>query len=259
MLYMFVMELSIELVLLLFITGLAAGFVDSIAGGGGLLTMPVLLWTGMPPAMALGTNKLQGSIGTFTSSYRYYRKGHIPIKSAMLSVLAAFAGSALGTYAVRQFDSGLLSTILPILLMLFALYFLFSPRITNQDARQRLGKQTFAFTAGLGIGFYDGFFGPGAGAFYVIAYVTLLGYGIVRATAHTKLLNFSSNISALIFFQLAGLVSWKIGLVMGLGQIAGSYVGSHLTMKHGVQLVKPMLITVSVLMSIKLLLETIHS
>jgi len=251
------MELSIDLVLILFMTGLAAGFVDSIAGGGGLLTMPVLLWTGMPPAVALGTNKLQGTIGTLTSSFHYYRKGHIPLKSAVSSVVTAFIGSAIGTFAIRQFDTAVLSALLPLLLMLFAVYFLFSPRISDTDSHQRLTKYSFALTAGLGVGFYDGFFGPGAGAFYVIAYVTLLGYGIVKATAHTKLLNFSSNISALLFFQLAGVVAWKIGLVMGLGQIIGSYIGSHLTIKHGVQLVKPMLIAVSVIMSIKLLIDAI--
>ena len=252
------MELSIELLLILFLTGLAAGFVDSIAGGGGLLTMPVLLWIGLPPAMALGTNKLQGTIGTLTSSFNFYKNGHIPVRSALSSVITAFIGSALGTYAVRQFESEALSTILPLLLLVFAIYFFFSPRITDEDARQRLGKHAFAFSAGLGVGFYDGFFGPGAGAFYVIAYVTLLGYGIIKATAHTKLLNFSSNISALIFFQLAGLVSWPIGLAMGLGQVVGSYTGSHLTMKHGVQLVKPMLIIVSILMSLKLLYDALQ-
>ncbi len=251
------MELSIELLALLFLTGLAAGFVDSIAGGGGLLTMPVLLWIGLPPAVALGTNKLQGTVGTLTSSFHFYKKGHIPIRSALPAVITAFIGSAIGTYVVRRVDAEDLSALLPLLLMLFAVYFLFSPRITDEDARQRLGKHAFAFTAGLAIGFYDGFFGPGAGAFYVIAYVTLMGYGIIKATAHTKLLNFSSNISALLFFQLAGLVSWPIGLAMALGQVVGSYTGSHLTMKHGVQLVKPMLIVVSVLMSVKLLIDAI--
>lgn len=251
------MELSIELLALLFLTGLAAGFVDSIAGGGGLLTMPVLLWIGLPPAVALGTNKLQGAVGTLTSSFHFYKKGHIPVRSALSAVITAFTGSAIGTYVVRRVDAEALSALLPLLLMLFALYFLLSPRITDEDARQRLGKHAFALSAGLAIGFYDGFFGPGAGAFYVIAYVTLMGYGIIKATAHTKLLNFSSNISALLFFQLAGLVSWPIGLAMALGQVAGSYTGSHLTMKHGVQLVKPMLIVVSVLMSVKLLVDAI--
>lgn len=249
------MELSIELLAVLFLTGLAAGFVDSIAGGGGLLTMPVLLWTGMSPAMALGTNKLQGTVGTLTASLQYYRHGHVPFRSAWLGMLMAFIGSGLGTYVVRLIDNQALATLLPVLLIAFAAYFMFSPRIADEDARHRIGPHGFALTAGFGVGFYDGFFGPGAGAFYVLAFVTLLGYGIVKATAHTKLLNFSSNISALVFFQLAGLVSWPIGLAMGAGQVIGSYLGSHLTMKHGVKLVKPMLIAVSVLMSAKLLYD----
>ena len=250
------MELSIELILILFITGIAAGFIDSIAGGGGLLTIPVLLWSGLPPLTALGTNKLQGTAGTLTSSLNFYRKGHIPLKSALVTVAMTFIGSAVGTVSVQQLDNQSLATLLPVLLMAFALYFLFSPRVTDKDALQRMSITVFAFTAGFGIGFYDGFFGPGTGSFFVIAYVTLLGYGLTRATAHTKLMNFSSNIASLIFFSLAGLVAWKVGLIMAAGQVIGSYTGSHLTMKHGVKLIKPMLVVVSFLLSLKLLLDS---
>lgn len=250
------MELSIELILLLFITGIAAGFIDSIAGGGGLLTVPVLLWSGLPPLTALGTNKLQGTAGTLTSSFNFYRNGHVPLKPALSAVVLTFIGSAVGTLTVQQLDNQSLATLLPVLLLAFALYFLISPRITNKDALQRMTVQAFAFTAGFGIGFYDGFFGPGTGSFFVIAYVTLLGYNITRATAHTKLMNFSSNIASLVFFQLAGLVAWKVGLIMAAGQMIGSYCGSHLSMKHGVKLIKPMLVIVSVLMSLKLLLDS---
>ena len=250
------MELSIELIALFFITGIAAGFVDSISGGGGLLTMPLLLWSGLSPAVALGTNKLQGTIGTLTASLNYYRKGHVPFRTAWLSMITAFIGSAIGAFIVQQFETQTLSALLPILLIGFSVFFMFSNRMTDEDARQRLNHYTFALTAGLGIGFYDGFFGPGTGAFFVIAFITLLGYGVTRATAHTKLLNFSSNISALIFFQLSGLVVWEIGLIMGLGQMIGSYSGSHMTMKHGVKLVKLMIIIVSILMSLKLLYDS---
>ncbi len=249
------MELSIELILILFITGIAAGFIDSIAGGGGLLTIPVLLWSGLPPLTVLGTNKLQGSAGTLTSSLNFYRNGHIPLKTALPAVMMTFIGSAIGTLSVQQLDNQSLATLLPVLLLIFALYFVLSPRITDRDAQQRIKASVFALTAGLGIGFYDGFFGPGTGSFFVIAYITLLGYGITKATAHTKLMNFSSNFASLVFFQLAGLVAWKAGLIMAAGQVIGSYSGSHLTIKHGVKLVKPMLVTISVLMSLKLLFD----
>ena len=249
------MELSIDLIFILFMTGIAAGFIDSIAGGGGLLTMPVLLSSGLSPAMALGTNKLQGAIGTLTSSFNYYRHGHIPLRSAMPAMLAAFAGSAIGTWGVQQINSTILATLIPVMLLLTAGYFLISPRLSDNDAHQRLSPLSFALVAASGIGFYDGFFGPGAGSFYVVAYVTLLGYGLTRATAHTKLLNFSSNISALIFFQLAGLVDWRIGLIMAGGQLIGSFTGSHLSIKHGAKLIRPVLIVVSVTISIKLLID----
>ena len=152
-------------------------------------------------------------------------------------------------------DAGLLSRLLPVLILLFALYFLLSPRVSDIDARHRIGTSLFALTAGFGIGFYDGFFGPGAGAFYVMAHIALLGYGVTKATAHTKVLNFASNISALLFFQIAGLVSWPVGLSMGAGQVIGSYTGSHLSMRHGVRLIKPILVITSVSISAKLLYD----
>lgn len=249
------MEIGLELLLIFFVTGLLAGLVDSIAGGGGLLTVPVLLWSGLPPALALGTNKLQGSIGTLASSFHFYRHGHIPLKGMLWPIVLTFTGSAAGTLTVQNIQAEYLATLLPILILLFAMYFMFSPRISDKDAHQRLSMNAFGFIGGFGVGFYDGFFGPGAGAFYMVAFVALMGFNLVKATAHTKLLNFTSNISSLLFFQLAGLVSWPVGLAMGAGQLIGSSIGAHLSIRHGSRLIKPLLVIVSVLISAKLLWE----
>ena len=140
-------------------------------------------------------------------------------------------------------------------LILIALYFLFSKRIRLESGEQRISLTAFSVLIGFTVGFYDGFFGPGTGSFFTIAFVLLLGYALPRAIGGTKLLNFTSNVVALGVFILSGHILWVAGIVMGSGQIIGSYLGSHLAVKHGARLIRPMLVTISILMSAKLLLD----
>jgi uncharacterized protein len=245
--------LSLEILLLLVAIAAVAGLVDAIAGGGGLLALPALLWAGLPPVQALATNKLQGSFGTLTASWNFVRRGEIDLKPLRVPIVMTFFGSAAGTLSVQRLGSDLLGQVVPLLLVAFALYFLFSPRVGDADARQRIGHGLFALIAGFGVGFYDGFFGPGTGSFFALAFVLLLGYNLRRATAGTKVLNFTSNIASLIFFALAGQVVWQVGLAMGLAQMAGAWVGSHLVIRHGTRLIRPLLVTVSLAISLRLL------
>lgn len=247
--------LSLDVLLILVAVAAVAGLVDSIAGGGGLLALPALLWAGLPPVAALATNKLQGTFGTATASYNFFRRGEIDLKRLRIPILMTFVGSASGTLAVQQFGSAVLERIVPTLLIGFALYFLFSPRIGDQDAHHRISHAVFGLLIGFSVGFYDGFFGPGTGSFFAAAFVLLLGYNLRRATAGTKVLNFTSNIASLIFFAFAGEVIWQVGLPMGLAQAAGAWVGSHLVIRHGTRLVRPLLVTVSLAISLKLLLS----
>lgn len=244
---------SPELLLALTAVALAAGFVDSIAGGGGLLALPALLATGMPPLQALATNKLQGSFGTLAASVNFLRSGSIDLRRLWPAIACTFVGSAAGTLAVQGLNPDILQRLVPLLLAAFALYFLFSPRVGDLDARQRLPALAFALLIGTGVGFYDGFFGPGTGSFFAFACVALLGYNLRRATAATKALNFTSNIASLLFFAWAGKVLWVPGLCMGLGQMAGAWLGSHLVLRHGSTLIRPMLVLVSLVVSAKLL------
>lgn len=232
-----------------------AGLIDSIAGGGGLLALPALLWAGLPPVQALATNKLQGTFGTATASFNFIRRGEIDVSRLRVPILMTFIGSAAGTLAVQRLGSELLEQVVPSLLIAFALYFLFSPRIGDQDVQHRISHGLFGVLIGFGVGFYDGFFGPGTGSFFAAAFVLLLGYNLRRATAGTKVLNFTSNISSLIFFALAGQVVWEIGLPMGLAQMAGAWIGSHLVIRQGTRLVRPLLVIVSLAISLKLLLS----
>lgn len=246
--------LTFELVALLMAVSLVAGFVDAIAGGGGLLTVPALLASGLPPAQALATNKLQGSFGTLTATVHHLRHGQLRLGELWPAVLLTFLGAASGTITVQYLPNALLQRLVPVLLIGFALYFLFSPRVGDADAQQRIRLPLFGLLIGFGVGFYDGFFGPGTGSFFALGFVLLLGWNLRRATGGTKLLNFTSNFTALLFFALAGHVLWGIGLAMGLAQMAGAWAGSHLVLRHGARIVRPLLVTVCLALSLKLLL-----
>lgn len=251
---LFTLNVEPSLLFILFAVAVFAGWVDAIGGGGGLISIPTLLWAGFTPLETLATNKLQASFGSSTATWNYSRHGLVDIKGQKLAILLTFLGSVCGTLAVQQIDTSLLEKAIPILLMLFALYFLFAPSIGDMDKQQQVtSPSVFAMSIGFGVGFYDGFFGPGTGMFFTMGYVTLLGFGLPRATGNTKLLNFTSNIASLLFFAISGHIVWLVGLVMGMGQILGSYIGSHMAVKHGGQLIRPVLVVVSVLMSLKLL------
>ncbi|MDP2700402.1 TSUP family transporter [Thalassospira sp.] len=249
------MEFGFDLLLILFAVAMLAGFVDTIAGGGGLITIPALLWAGITPQQALATNKLQGSFGSFSASMSFIKRGLVQPRDMILAIILTFAGSTLGTLLVRMIDASILMTILPGLLILIALYFLLSPKVGDMDAHQVIGKTMFAFTAGFGIGFYDGFFGPGTGSFFGIAFVALLGFNLTKATAHTKVLNFTSNIASLAMFIVGGDVVWMLGLVMAGGQIVGAIIGSHMVVRIGARMIRPLLVVVSVAISIKLIFD----
>jgi uncharacterized protein len=241
--------------LLLGAVGFIAGLVDAIAGGGGLLALPALLTAGLDPVTALATNKLQGSFGTGSAAIAFARKGYIEFRKSWLMVAATFAAAALGVVAVTYVPTQFLSALMPLMLIALALYFALSPKLGNVDAKPRITPEKFAVTAAPAVGFYDGVFGPGAGSFYLLSFVTLLGHGIIRATAHTKLLNFTSNVAALIVFALSGQVIWLVGIMMGLGQILGAQTGSHLAIRNGANIIRPLLVIVCCAMAVRLLIN----
>jgi uncharacterized membrane protein YfcA len=243
---------SPDLLAALFGVGLAAGFVDSIAGGGGLLTIPALLWAGLSPAAALATNKLQATFGSFSATHRFVRNGEAKPRAMAGMIGCTFAGSVMGAGAVQLIDPAIMADIIPLLLVAIAIYLLVSPGAGDVDAHSRIGDHAFALTAGLGIGFYDGFFGPGTGTFFAIAFVSLLGFNLRKATAHTKVLNFTSNIAALLGFLPGGHIVWVAGLVMGIGQFLGAQLGAMLVIRNGARVVRPMLVVVSLAITAKI-------
>ena len=244
------------LVGLLFFIAMLAGFIDSIAGGGGLLTVPALLSAGLSPAQALATNKLQSVGGSFSASLYFVRRKAVDLREQKLNIAMAFIGAVSGAIAIQHIQPGLLRQVLPLLLIGIGLYFLLMPKVGEEDRQRRLHGLPFALIAGGCVGFYDGFFGPGAGSFYALAFITLCGFNLAKSTAHAKVLNFTSNLGGLMFFMFGGKVIWGTGLVMLVGAICGARMGAHLVLSRGQKLIRPMVVTVSVIMSAKLLYDS---
>ncbi len=249
------LDYTLSIILLLFAVAVIAGWIDVVAGGGGLLTVPVLMMVGLPPAVAVATNKLQGTAGTFSASLFFIRKGQIDLRLLGFPVLCTLVGSVLGSFALLQFDASQLMLFLPILLVAIGLYYWLSPSISDLPRKARLGIPAFSVGVCLALGFYDGFLGPGAGSLYALALVSLMGYGLAKATAYAKVLNFVSNFSALVYFLLFGQIAWIAGFIMMAGQLIGAQLGARSVLLHGSALIKPMVVVVCFAMSGKLLYD----
>ena len=248
-------SLSISTYLFLGIAGFSAGFVDSIAGGGGLIALPALISAGFPPHLALGTNKLQGTFGTFTSTLNYAHKGLVRLKETILGVVYTAIGAGIGTLTIQHISADFLNTIIPLLLLAVFIYLLFSPQLGMHESASLLSPHLFYLIFGLLLGFYDGFFGPGTGSFWMMVFVMLVGINLTKATAHTKVMNFTSNIVALFFFAMGNNVVYVAGIIMGIGQMLGAYTGSNLVVLKGVKFVRIFFLTVIGLTVLKLMVS----
>jgi len=235
------------------VTGLAAGWIDSIAGGGGLITIPVLLALGLPPQVVLGTNKFQASFGSFTAAAYYVKEGVVSLADARLGIALTLIGACLGTWAVQQIDPGFLNVLIPVLLLAIALYMLLARPAGDGERHPRIGRFWFYGVFGLLLGFYDGFFGPGVGSFWAVAFIAGLGFSLTKATGYTKVMNFTSNIVSCVLFLAGGFVLVVPALVMAAGQIIGARIGSGLVVRKGTTLIRPIFIAVVILTTLKLL------
>lgn len=211
----------------LFLIAVVAGFIDTLAGGGGLITIPALIMSGAPPLLALGTNKLQSSVGTATATLHMFRSGRVQWTEARGLMLAAFVGSAVGTVAIQFVDTRALGYVIPVALVAIAVYFVVSPRPKEIPTEPRMGRGLYRGLVVPGIGAYDGMFGPGTGSFFALVGVALRGRGLIEATAVAKTLNFSTNIASLIVFLALGKVLWVAGAAMMLGQVIGASLGAR--------------------------------
>jgi len=237
-------HLSVLLHGLLFGAGLFAGFVDSIAGGGGLISLPVLLSVGLPPQLALGTNKLQGTFGALSAACNYVRKDKTTFSELYIGIAFTFVGAMLGAWAIQQLNAAFLKHLIPFLLLSVLVYTLLSKKLGHEARQAIMPRRLFYLIFGLGLGFYDGFFGPGTGSFWTAAYLVFMGLQMTRATGYTKVMNFTSNIVALAVFVANRNVLYSVGLTMALGQIIGARIGSNLAIRNGARFIRPFFLTI---------------
>lgn len=246
-------EVAADLAALLMLAAFVAGFVDAIAGGGGLITVPALLLAGATPLQALATNKVQGSFGAGAAALTYARAGQVrPREQLGMAVISALAGGG-GALIAHAVPVGMLRVVMPVVLIGIAAFFALKPGLTDQARARRISPAWFGVTAVPLIAAYDGFFGPGTGSFFMMAFVMLAGFGVLKATAHTKMLNFASNLGALAVFATTGATWWAVGLAMGLAQILGAMIGARLAVRVGASMIKPLLVVTSTGMALRLL------
>jgi uncharacterized protein len=246
-------EVASHLALLLILAGFCAGFIDSIAGGGGLISVPALLLAGASPVEALATNKLQGTFGAGTALVTHARAGQVrPQDQLGMAAISAGAGAA-GAMVAHLIPAEVLRIIMPVVLIGVAAFFALKPGLTDDARVERMKPAVFAVTVVPVVAAYDGFFGPGTGSFFMMGFVLLAGFGVLKATAHTKMLNFASNIGSLLVFIPSGAMWWGVGLAMAVAQIAGASLGARLAMRVGANLIKPLLVVVSAAMALRLL------
>ncbi|MCB6177712.1 TSUP family transporter [Rhodobacter sp. Har01] len=249
-------EVATEIAVLLILAAFLAGFVDSIAGGGGLITVPALLLAGADPVQALATNKLQGSFGAGTATLAYARAGHVRLGSQLLMAAVACLAGAAGALVAHLIPAEVLRVIMPVVLIAVAAFFAFRKGLSDDDRTRRVKPAVFTFTAVPLIAAYDGFFGPGTGSFFMMGFVLLAGFGVLKATAHTKLLNFASNVGSLLVFIPSGATWWAVGFAMALAQVAGAALGARAAMRVGARLIRPLLVVTSTGMALRLIWQS---
>lgn len=235
-----------------------AGFADSIAGGGGTISVPSALLAGIPIHTAYGTNKLAMSLGTLTSVIQYGRKGKICWFTALFAAAGALAGSPLGALLAMHLSEKYLSYCLMALLPAAALFLSLNKGFGQTPKHRdlsRLQQAVYALLIGLGVGAYDGFFGPGAGTFYIILFCTVLGTDLVQASGNAKVVNLASNTGALVTYILGGKVWFAVGLPMAVCAIAGNFLGSRLAIKNGARFIRPIMAVMILLILVKLILD----
>lgn len=235
-----------------------AGFVDSIAGGGGLISLPAYMLTGMPMHFAYGTNKLSSSIGTITATAQFAHGGYIRFRAAVIAAAFAWIGSSLGSQLALILTERALQICIMIFLPAAAVVILLKRKSGGDEdniTASKLKEGLICAAIGFFIGGYDGFIGPGAGTFMIIAFTSCLGYSMITATGCAKVVNLASNVSALVTYTMGGTVLFSLGLPCALCSIAGNFLGSRMAMKKGSRFIRPVMTCVLIMLFAKLIYD----
>jgi len=235
-----------------------AAFIDSIAGGGGLISLPAYLFAGLPVHIASGTNKFSSSLGTATAVVNYFRSGSIDYSSAIPGSLGALLGSWLGTWLAISLSPRALQICLMVILPLVGVFILSSRGIGNPRPREPLSKRLkllLSLAIGLVLGCYDGFFGPGAGMFMTFAFTFLVRLELIKAVGTTKVINFCSSFSSMIAWLVNGMILFHIAVPCMICSVAGGFFGSRMAIKIGKKFIRTILALVAALLFVKILLD----
>lgn len=242
-------ELSIGMISFLVSAGFLSAFIDSVVGGGGLISLPAIMMTGVSPVIALGTNKLASVMGSCTSFIAFIRNGKVDMSIIKYLFPLSFMGSALGVFTVQLIPPDFLKPMVVIMLICVTLYSIKKKDWGEESSYTGLNKNRFII-AGIVtflMGFYDGFFGPGTGSFMLFGFLCL-GFNFIGAAANARALNFASNIAAVIFFSYLGLVEFKYAIPMGVGMICGAIAGTQMALKKGSTYVRPLFVFVTTIL-----------
>ncbi|WP_333797671.1 sulfite exporter TauE/SafE family protein [Rheinheimera sp.] len=255
------MEFVLDPTVMLLLCSVAflAGFIDAIAGGGGLLTVPALLTAGLPPHLVLGTNKLAATFGSLTASVTYYRKKLFDPYYWRHALIATAIGACIGVLVVDQISKSTLEKILPVLILIAAIYSLFAKvqaddqlQLPRDSPKNRLSQRL----QGLGLGFYDGIAGPGTGSFWMVSTMALYKINLLLTSGVARSMNFVSNGFALVTFAVLGHIHYQLGIAMGLCLMVGSYFGAHTAIRFGSKLIKPLFMLMVMAIALRLIWQT---
>lgn len=255
------MEFALDPTVMLLLCSVAflAGFIDAIAGGGGLLTVPALLTAGLPPHLVLGTNKLAATFGSLTASVTYYRKRLFDPYYWRHALIATAVGACIGVLVVDQISKSTLEKVLPVLILLAAVYSLFAKvqaddqlQLPADTAKNRWSQRL----QGLGLGFYDGIAGPGTGSFWMVSTMALYKINLLLTSGVARSMNFISNGFALVTFAVLGHIHYQLGIAMGLCLMVGSYIGAHTAIRFGSKLIKPLFMLMVMAFALRLIWQT---
>lgn len=254
------MEISVEVILFLFLASTLAGLVDAVAGGGGLIQLPALLvaMPKTPPAELLGTNKLPSFLGTASATTSYLRKMRPDFRIAFSMAVPAFIGSALGATVATLIPKDAFRPIILFALVAVFIYTLWKKELGLSDNKKAKTLKTYliAIFFGLSIGFYDGIFGPGTGSFLMLVLVALLGFAFFEASVTAKIVNLATNLGAIVVFGANGKILWTLGLAMAIGNVIGGLLGARMAIRGGSRLIRNVFLIVTSLLILRLTIDT---